>query len=92
MSAILALSMANYTTMKNNAIYGMISNNNARMGLMSSPMNNISFGSLGALSAMDTQMELDAMNCSIQYQMAKAMLESLKNLQKEETKKFNVFA
>lgn len=93
MSAILALSMAHFTGMKNNAMYNMISANNARMSLMSSPMmNNISFGSLEALSAMDTQMELDAINYSVQYQMAKAMLESLRKLQKEETKKFNMFA
>ncbi len=92
MSAITALSMANYTIMKNNALYGMMSNNNARMGLLSSPLGNVSFGSLGALSAMDTQMELESINCSVQYQMAKAMLESLKKLQKEETKKFNIFA
>jgi len=92
MSAILALSMAHYTGMKNNALYNMISTNNARMGLMSSPMSNISFGALDSVAAMDAQMELNAMNYSIQYQMAKAMLEQLKQLQKDEIKRFSTFA
>ena len=92
MSAILALSTAHYTNMKNNALYNMISTNNARMGLMTSPMSNISFGSLDSLAAMDTQMELNAINYSLQYQIAKAMLEKLKMLQKEETKRLNTFA
>lgn len=92
MSAILALSMAHYTTMKNNALNGMINTNNARMGLMSYPMQNISFGGLDKIAFMDNQMELNAINYSIQYQMAKAMLEQLRKLQKEEAQKFNAFA
>ena len=92
MSAILAISMAQYTMMKNNALTNMMHINNARMGLMTSPMQNISFGSLDSMAAMDCEMELNSINYSVQYQIAKNMLESLKKLQKEETKRFNTFA
>ena len=92
MSAILAISMAHQTMMKNNALTNMMHINSARMGLMGSTMQNISFGGLGAMAAMDCQMEMDAINYGIQYQMAKVMLESLKKLQKEETKRFSIFA
>ena len=92
MSAISAISTAQYTLMKNSALNNMISTNNARIGLMTSPMQNISFGALDNLAFMDTQMELDAISYGIEYQMAKAMLEQLKKLQKEETKSFSVFA
>ena len=92
MSAILAVSMAQQTMMKNNALNNMMHISNARMGLMSSPMQNISFGGLGAIAAMDCQMELNAITYGIQYQMARAMLESLKQLQKEEIKRFSIFA
>ena len=90
MSAILAISMAQYTTMRNNALNNLIMTNNARMGLMSSP--NINFCGLDKIAYMDNQMELNAINYSIQYQMAKAMLERLRALQKEEAKRFNTFA
>ena len=92
MSAILAISMARYTMMKNNALSNLISTNNARMGLMSSPMQNISFCGLDNIAAMDCQMELDAISYSMQYQMAKAMVEQLKKLQKEDSKHLNTFA
>ena len=92
MSAILAISMAHYTAMKNNALSNMMHINDARMGLMTSPMQNISFRGLDTIAAMDCEMELNAINYSIQYQIAKNMLESLKKLQKEETKRFNTFA
>ncbi len=90
MSAIIAISMAQYTTMRNNALNNLIMTNNARMGLISSP--NINFCGLDKIAYMDNQMELNAINYSIQYQMAKAMLERLKALQKEEAKRFNTFA
>ena len=89
MSAIQAFAAMRYTSMMNNAAYNMISANNARMSLISSPMNNISFQSL---AAMDTQMELEAITNSVQYQMAKAMLEQIKKLQKEDVKRLNIFA
>lgn len=89
MSAIIAISMAQYTTMRNNALNNLIMTNNARMGLISSP--NINFCGLDKIAYMDNQMELNAINYSIQYQMAKAMLERLKALQKEEAKRFNTF-
>ena len=77
--------------MKNNALCNMINTNNARMGLISSPMNNISFRALDSIAAMDTQMELNAINYSLQYQLSKVMLEQLRKLQKEETKHLNTF-
>lgn len=92
MSAILAMSMAHYGMMRNNALNNMFMANNARMGLMSYPMQNINFCGIDRLAFMDNQMELNAINYSIQYQMAKAMLEKLKILQKEETKHLNTFA
>lgn len=70
----------------------MLSVNNARMGLISNPYHP-SFGSLDALAAMDTQLELESITCSLQYQIAKAMLEQLKKQQKDEAIKcFNTFA
>ena len=90
MSAILAISMAQYATMKTNALNSLIKTNNARMGLMSSP--NINFCGLDQIAFMDNQMDLNAINYSIQYQMANAMLERLRALQKEEAKRFNTFA
>jgi hypothetical protein len=92
MSAILAMSMAHYGIMRNNALNNMLMTNNARMGLMSYPMQNINFCGIDRLAFMDNQMELNAINYSIQYQMAKAMLEKLRILQKEETKRLNTFA
>ena len=92
MSSILAVSMAQYTIMKNNALSNLMYTNNARMGLMASPMQNISFGAANTIAAWDCQMELNAINYSIQYQIAKNMLEKLKILQKEESKRFNTFA
>ena len=90
-SAINAISTAYYTSMENNSAFAMMASNNARMGLLSNA-HNVSFGSLSALSAMDTQLEIDAITNSLQYKMAKAMLEQLKKQQKEDAKRFNVFA
>lgn len=85
-----AISAMRYTAMMNNAAYNMMSANNARMGLISSPMNNISFG---ALAAMDTQLELQSITNSLQYQMYKAMLEQSKKQLKEDIKQqFSIFA
>ena len=92
-SAINSISMGYYTAMANNSAYNMMAASNARMGLISSPMmSNLSFGSLGTLAAMDTQYELDMITNSLQYKMAKAMLEQLKKQQKEDAKRFSIFA
>ena len=89
-SAVNSISMGYYTMMANNSAYNMMAAANARTNMISSPMmNNISFG---ALAAMDTQYELDMINYSLQYKMAKAMLEQLKKQQKEDAKKFSIFA
>ena len=63
--------------------------NNARMGMLTQPSDTtggICFGSLDSLCAMDTQMEMDYLTNSLQYQMAKAMLEQIKKQQKESSK------
>jgi len=90
-SAISAMSAMRYTMMANNSAYNMMSLNSARMGLLSN-VGNVSFGSLGALAAMDTQYELDMITNSLQYKMSKAMLEQIKKQQKEDAKRFSVFA
>ena len=92
MSAILALSAMRYTNMKNNAIMNMMNINNSRMSMLSNPSFMGGTNSLGALCAMDTQMEMDSLTYGVQYQMAKAMLEQIKKLQKEELKNFDMFA
>ena len=89
MSVINAISIAQYTSMMNNAAYNLMGINNSRMGLISSAANNISFGSL---AQMDTQLELQSITNSLQYKMAKAMLEQAKKQQEEDSKSFNVFA
>ena len=92
-SAVNSISMGYYTMMANNSAYNMMAAANARTNMISSPMmNNISFGSLGTLAAMDTQYELDMITNSLQYKMAKAMLEQLRKQQKEDAKKFSIFA
>ena len=89
-SAVNSISMGYYTMMANNSAYNMMAAANARTNMISSPMmNNISFGSL---AAMDTQYELDMITYSLQYKMAKAMLEQLRKQQKEDAKKFSIFA
>lgn len=95
MSAILALSAAHYINMKNNALMNMMNINNARMGLMCEPGGDTTGGvacSPEALCAMDTQMELDAMTNSLQYMYAKAVLEQIQKQQKEDAKRFSLFA
>ena len=92
MSAILALSAMRYIGMKNNAVMNMMNINNSRMSMLSNPSFQGGGCSLETLSAMDTQMEMDSFTYGVQYQMAKAMLEQIKKLQKEETKMFDLFA
>jgi len=54
---------------------------------------NINPQSLQALNEMDTQLELDALSCSLQYKCAKAMLDSLKKMQDDDIKRsFSIFA
>ena len=90
MSAILALSAMHYTNMKNNALMNMMHVNNARMNMISSGLG--AFDCPDDLCAIDTQMEMDNITNSIQYQFAKAMLEQIKKQQKEDSKRFNMFA
>ncbi len=96
MSAILALSAMNYINMKNNAAYNMMKISDARMSMLCCPggdtAGGIGVGGLEALCAMDTQMEIDALTNSLQYQYAKAMLEQIKKQQKEDAKRFSLFA
>ena len=91
MSAIQAISAMHYTSLANSAAYNMMSATNARMSMISS-MGNPSFGSLEAISAMDTRLELDMITNSLQYKMAKAMMEQIKKQQKEDSERFSLFA
>lgn len=91
MSAIQAISAMHYTSLANSAAYNMMSASNARMSMISS-MSNPSFGSLEAISAMDTRLELDMITNSLQYKMAKAMMEQIKKQQKEDSERFSLFA
>ncbi len=92
MSLIQAMGISQYTTIANNAAYSWMSANNARMSMISSISNNPSSYSLESLAELDTQLELQALTSSLQYKMAKAMLEQLKKQQKEDAKKFSIFA
>ncbi len=93
MSAINAISMANYTMMANNSAFNMMQAGNARVGMLSGLNGyNVSFGSLESLHAMDTQLELDMLSNSLQYKMSKAMLEQLKKQEQEDAKRFSIFA
>lgn len=91
MSAIQAISVMHYTSLANSAAYNMMSASNARMSMISS-ISNPSFGSLEAISAMDTRLELDMITNSLQYKMAKAMMEQIKKQQKEDSERFSLFA
>ena len=93
MSAIQAISAMQAIVMRNNASMGMINAHNAQLGLISG-MNgeNISFGSLEGLNAMDTQLELSLITNSLQYKMAKAMLEQIEKQRKEDSKGLDLFA
>lgn len=91
MSAIQAISAMHYTSLANSAAYNMMSASNARMSMISS-ISNPSFGSLEAISAMDTRLELDMITNSLQYKMAKAMMEQIKKQQKEDSERFSLFA
>ena len=94
MSAILALSAMHYINMKNNAAYNMMNISNNRMNMLQSLGDTT--GGIGCspdeLCALDTQMEIDALTSSLQYQFAKAMLEQIKKQQKEDAKQFSLFA
>ena len=96
MSAILALSAMHYINMKNNAAMNMMKINNSRMGLLCNSGETAGgigcSSSLDGLCAMDTQMEINAMTSSLQYQFAKAMLEQIKKQQKEDAERFSLFA
>lgn len=95
MFAVGAIMMNNYTMMANNMAFRGMMANNARMNMLShlDGHQHFSYGQLAALNAMDTNLEIDAMNSSLQYKCAKAMIESLKKLQKEDIERsFNLFA
>ena len=92
-SAINAISTGYYTAMANNSAMNMFNMANSRSSLISSlGSGGVSFGSLAQLSALDTQYELDMLTNSLQYKMAKAMLEELKKQRKENSKRFDIFA
>ena len=81
-----------YTALANNAAYSMMNINNTRMNLLNDTAGGIGCCSLEQLADLDTQLELDAITNSLQYKMAKIMIEQLKKQQKEDAKKFSTFA
>ena len=86
--------LANYTMMANNMAFRGMMANNARLNMLSG-LNGQFYGpqQLAALSAMDTNMEIDALTSSLQYKCAKKILESLKKLQKDDIQRnFSIFA
>ena len=91
MSAIQAISAMYYTSLANCSAYNMMSTNNTRMGFLNNSTA-LSFGSLGALAETDTQLELNMITNSLEYQMAKTMLKNIKQQQKEDAKNFSAFA
>jgi len=89
MFAVGALMLSNYTMMANNMAFRGMMLNNARLNLIS----NAGTQDLTTLSALDTQLEIDALNCGLQYRYAMKMIEQLKELQKEDIKRsFDIFA
>ena len=94
MFAVAALMMNNYTMMANNMAFRGMMANNARMSMLSGLNGqNLNYNQLAALNAMDTQLELDSLNSSLQYKCAKKMLEQLKKLQEDDIQRsFSVFA
>lgn len=92
-SAINAISTGFYTNMAYSSAMNMMNMANSRMSLLSSPMMyNPSFGSLETLAALDTQYELNMVTNSLQYKMAKAMLEQLKKQRQEDSRRFSLYA
>ena len=90
-----ALSIAHYTRMANNAAYSMMKVNDSRMNMISSMGFGMDCGYAPTedIADVDTRLELDAMSSSLQYRIAKAMLEQLKKQQKEDIKNsFSTFA
>lgn len=95
MSVIQALAAMQYTMMRNNAAISMINANNARIDMISGLNYNAcspSFKGLDTLTATDTQLEMQAITSGLQYKMSIAMLEQIKKQQKEDTKRFSIFA
>ena len=86
---IQAISSAYYTNMRNYAALSWMNVNSTRLGLLE---NNINFGSLSGLAALDTQLELDGITASLEYKIANALLEQIKKQQRVEAKQFNTFA
>jgi len=94
MFAVGALMLGNYTMMANNMAFRGMMANNARLNMISN-MSSIPYSpqNLAAISAMDTQLEIDSLNSSLQYKYAKKMIEQLKALQKDNIERsFSTFA
>lgn len=94
MFAVGALMMNSYTMMANNLAFRGMMANSARMNMLNHlDAHHMNPQQLAMLNAMDTNLELDALNSSVQYKCAKAMIESLKKLQDDDIKRsFSIFA
>jgi hypothetical protein len=94
MFAVGAMMLNSYTMMANNMAFRGMMANNARLSMISN-MGSIPYTpqNLAAINAMDTQLEIDSLNCGLQYKYAKKMIEQLKALQKENIERsFSTFA
>ena len=94
MFAVGALMLGNYTMMANQMAFRGMMANNARMNMISN-MSSMPYNSqqLAAISAMDTNLELEALTSGLQYKYAKKMIEQLKALQKDNIERsFSTFA
>ena len=81
----------NAIRMRHDAAWGMMSINNARMGMIRNM--NPSFGmNMKALNAMDTRMAIDYQKNGLMYQIACAQEDALRRQQQEENKRLNTFA
>lgn len=94
MFAVGALMMNSYAMMANNMAFRGMMANNARVGMLNGMTGqDYSPAQLAAISNMDTQLEIEALTCGLQYKYAKAMLEQLKKLQDDDIKRsFSIFA
>lgn len=95
MSVVNSIMMSYYTMMMNNSAYSMMMGANSRMNLLGSASQNgtpESGMAFRALTAKDTELELQMAKDSFNYRYSKAMLEKLKKQQKSEKQGLDVIA
>ncbi len=86
---VAAMSLYSAMNMRNNAAMSIMRNNNALNSMISHPSfmgGSVDGATLEALNAMETRMQCENIQNSLQYRMAKAQEEAAKKLLEEETK------